>query len=79
MYNVNQSLQILLEKKCIVAPMDVLERSPLHASAENGHVSCVEELCLSEPGHINDKDERGLTPLHLAARENHRYTSDRPL
>ncbi|KAJ7387699.1 Target of rapamycin complex 2 subunit avo2 [Desmophyllum pertusum] len=41
------------------------------AAAENGHVSCVEQICLSEPGHINDKDERGLTPLHLAARASH--------
>ena len=62
-----------------MAPMDVVERSPLHAAAENGHVSCVEELCLSEPGHMNDKDERGLTPLHLAARKSQRYTSNRPL
>ena len=54
--------------------MDVFERSPLHAAAANGHVGCAQELCLCEPGHINDKDERGLTPLHLAARENHRYT-----
>ena len=59
--------------------MDVLERSPLHAAAENGHVSCVEELCLAEPGHINEKDERGLTPLHLAVGKSHRYTSNRPL
>ena len=58
-----------------MAPVDVFERSPLHAAAANGHVGCVQELCLCEPGHINDKDERGLTPLHLAARENHRYTT----
>jgi len=53
----------------------VFDRSPLHAAAENGHVTCVEQLCVSEPGHVNDKDERGLTPLHLAAREHHRYVS----
>jgi len=57
---------------CIVAPKDVFGRSPLHAAAENGHVTCVEKLCVSEPGHVNDRDERGLTPLHLAARESHR-------
>ena len=62
-----------------MAPMDVLERSPLHAAAQNGHVSCVEELCLSELGHINDKDERGLIPLYLAAGKIHRYTGNRPL
>ena len=53
----------------------MFDRSPLHAAAENGHVTCVEQLCVSEPGHVNDRDERGLTPLHLAARENHRYVS----
>lgn len=55
-----------------MAPKDVFGRSPLHAAAENGHVTCVEQLCVSEPGHVNDRDERGLTPLHLAARESHR-------
>lgn len=69
----HQILQLLLEKKCIVAPKDVFDRSPLHAAAENGHLTCVEQLCISEPGHVNDRDERGLTPLHLAARESHRY------
>ena len=58
-----------------MASKDVFDRSPLHAAAENGHVTCVEQLCVSEPGHVNDRDERGLTPLHLAARENHRYVS----
>ena len=53
----------------------MFDRSPLHAAAENGHVTCVEQLCVSEPGRVNDRDERGLTPLHLAARENHRYVS----
>ncbi|XP_068747164.1 transient receptor potential cation channel subfamily A member 1-like [Montipora capricornis] len=67
-------LQILLENKCIVAPKDAFERSPLHTAAANGHVFCTEELCKSEPGHINDKDDRGLTALHLAARGNHRDT-----
>ena len=57
---------------CVVAPKDVFGRSPLHAAAENGHVTCVEQLCVSEPGHVNDRDERGLSPLHLAAREIHR-------
>lgn len=56
----------------MVAPIDVVARTPLHAAAVNGHVDCVEELCLSDPGHVNDKDERGLTALHLAAREGHR-------
>lgn len=51
----------------------MFDRSPLHAAAENGHVTCVEQLCVSEPGHVNNKDERGLTALHLAAREHHRY------
>ena len=69
----HQILRLLLEKKCIVAPKDVFDRSPLHAAAENGHVTCVEQLCVTEPGHVNDRDERGLTPLHLAARESHRY------
>lgn len=57
----------------MVAPEDVFDRSPLHVAAENGHVTCVEQLCVSDPGHVNDRDERGLTPLHLAARERHRY------
>ena len=59
----------------MVAPEDVFDRSPLHVAAENGHVTCVEQLCVSDPGHVNDRDERGLTPLHLAARERHRYAS----
>ena len=58
-----------------MAPKDAFERSPLHTAAANGHVFCTEELCKSEPGHINDKDDRGLTALHLAARGNHRYSS----
>ena len=61
-------------KKCAVT-RNVFERSPLHEAAEKGHVSCVEVLCSTYPGHINDKDERGLTALHLAARERCRYTS----
>ena len=58
-----------------MAPEDVFGRSPLHAAAENGHVTSVEQLCVSDPEHVNDRDERGLTPLHLAARERHRYAS----
>ena len=58
-----------------MAPEDVFGRSPLHAAAENSHVTSVEQLCVSDPEHVNDRDERGLTPLHLAARERHRYAS----
>ena len=52
-----------------MAPKDLMDRTPLHA----GHVACVEVLCLAEPGHINDKDERGLTSLHLAALGSHKF------
>lgn len=62
-----------MDNKCTVAPKDVSDRTPLHAAAKNGHVACVEQLCLSEPGHVNERDEHGLTPLHLAARESHWY------
>ena len=56
-----------------MAPKDVMDRTPLHAAAEHGHVACVEVFCSAEQGHINDKDEGGLTPLHLAALGSHRF------
>ncbi|KAJ7320591.1 hypothetical protein JRQ81_020102 [Phrynocephalus forsythii] len=57
---------------------DVWARGPsnrlaLHFAAENGHDEVVEEL--ANPESVNDSDEEGLTPLHLAAKGGHVSTA----
>jgi len=44
--------------------------TPLHFSAENGHLSVVEYL-VNQKADIKSKDKDDLTPLHWAARFGH--------
>lgn len=46
---------------------DINGRTPLHACASNGHVSCV-ELLLKHNVNVNAQDLRGNSPLHMAAK-----------
>ena len=52
---------------------DIREKLPLHIAAEAGSLDCV--LTLSKQSrfssHINERDERAMTPLHLAANNGH--------
>lgn len=52
---------------------DINEKLPLHIAAETGSFDCV--VALSKlPGftsHLHDREERGMTALHLAAGNGH--------
>ena len=65
-------VKALLDKKCALGFRDVSERTALHLAASHGHVTCVDLLGKAAPTHVNDHDERGLTPLHLAAMKGNR-------
>ena len=43
---------------------DVVERTPLHAAAENAELHAV-ELLLQKGAHADKRDARGLTPIDL--------------
>jgi ankyrin repeat protein len=43
----------------------------IHAAAEAGDIARVTEILTSTPDQVSAKNERGLTPLHLAARRGH--------
>jgi ankyrin repeat protein len=53
---------------------DVLQRTPLHYAAENGHGEMVQELANYSPNtfEVNAVDVHGFTPLHLAVLHDHR-------
>ena len=41
-------------------------KNAVHYCAENQNVKCIEQILTAEPALLNDKDEEGYTPLHLA-------------
>lgn len=53
---------------------DVNEKTPLHIAAENGALQCVELLSGCQDM-LNDRDELGLTALHLAASNKHTWVT----
>lgn len=56
----------------LINKRDVSEKTPLHVAAENGALQCVELLSYC-PNMLNDRDELGLTALHLAASNKHTW------
>ena len=54
---------------------DKFEKTPLHIAAEHGVVENVEVLSQMAPNCINEKEDMGMTPLHLAASRGYRLDS----
>ena len=50
----------------ISADKDRTGKTALHYCAENQGVSCISQIISSDPSLINEKDDEGYTPLHLA-------------
>ena len=66
-------LEILLENKVCVKGRDVNDKLPLHIAAETGSLDCV--IVFSRfpdfTSLLNERDENGMTALHLAASNKH--------
>ncbi|RDD41198.1 Transient receptor potential cation channel subfamily A member 1 [Trichoplax sp. H2] len=61
----------LLGYGAIVDHLDELGYSPLHWTAENGHLTCLKLLAAAAPSIINTGNLEGRNPLHLAVINNH--------
>ena len=64
---------MLEEKHCYSEQQDIHSKIPLHHEAENGSIECIKALLRFSKFLIslNDRDDKGKTPLHLAALNNH--------
>lgn len=45
---------------------------PIHSAAEKGDLTKVKALIAQDPSLVNSKDKMGMTPLHLAAKNDHK-------
>jgi len=49
---------------------------PIHSAAEKGDLAKVKALIAQDPSLASSKDKTGATPLHLAAKENHKDVAE---
>jgi len=49
---------------------------PIHSAAQKGDLAKVKELITADPSLVSAKDKMGATPLHLAAKENHKDVAE---
>lgn len=61
----------LLGYGAIIDHLDELGYSPLHWTAENGHLNCLKLLAGAAPSIMNAGNFEGRNPLHLAVVNNH--------
>ena len=50
----------------IITDKDRTGKTALHYCADNQGVSCINQIISSDPSLINERDDEGYTPLHLA-------------
>lgn len=66
-----QILELLLTKYSRACFQDQLQQTPLHLSAQSGRFAHIEALGRAMAG-INERDDDGMTPIHLAAMKGNR-------
>ncbi len=49
-----------------MAEKDSRGQNALHYCAENQNLNCIEQIIAADPALLNQTDEEGYTPLHLA-------------
>ena len=50
----------------VVSGKDKSGKSAAHYCAENQNLNCIEQIIAADPGLLNEVDEEGYAPLHLA-------------
>ena len=50
----------------MVSGKDKSGKSAAHYCAENQNLNCIEQIIAADPGLLNEVDEEGYAPLHLA-------------
>ena len=50
----------------MVSEKDKSGKSAVHFCAENQNLNCIEQIIAADPGLLNEVDEEGYAPLHLA-------------
>lgn len=66
-----QILELLLTKYSRASFQDQAQQTPLHLAAQSGRFTHVEALGKAMSG-INERDDHGMTPVHLAAMKGNR-------
>jgi ankyrin repeat protein len=49
---------------------------PIHSAAEKGDLTKVKALIAQDPSLVSSKDKMGMTPLHMAARNDHKDVAE---
>ncbi|XP_065677445.1 uncharacterized protein LOC100203916 isoform X1 [Hydra vulgaris] len=63
-----ESIKILIQVSADIDVTDNEEKTALHTAAEYGHFNCLITLVQTSARNINGMDEKGRSPLHLAAK-----------
>ena len=59
-------LQMLFFQPETILDKDKRGQNALHYCAENQNLNCIEQIIEADPNLLNQTDEEGYTPLHLA-------------